>query len=399
MKLYNPILWLIVATLSTQTLWSASTPMTDEVVKANNAFAIDLYAQLAKEPGNLVLSPFSIDTALAMSYAGARGETARQMAGVLHLPNGDTNVHACFKTLLNELNNTNALCCQLVMANALWAQKGYPFLPSFQQFLVSQYNTTLNAMDLGWPHGFDPRKAAAERKQINEWVEIKTHDKIRGIVPPSLPDKYTRLILVNAIYFKGLWATPFDRKLTKDATFRVSAGESVSVPTMHVKAKLKYGGNDNIQVLGMPYRSNQLSMVILLPKKIDGLAELEKTLTVSSIEQQLQAASLQEVNVFLPKFKETSGYELAKPLKDLGMVDAFSDRADFSGITKEPIQHIEVFLHKACVDVDEEGTEATAATAVFFMDGTPVIFNADHPFLFLIRDDSTGIILEHFLFR
>jgi serpin B len=199
--------------------------------------------------------------------------------------------------------------------------------------------------------------------------------------------------LVNAIYFKGLWVTPFYKKLTKDAPFHISAGESVSVPTMHAKAELKYGENDDLRVLEMPYRSNRLSMVILLPKKNDGLAELEKTLTVSGIEQLLQAGSLQEVNVSLPKFKATSGFDLKKPLEDLGIVDAFSGKADFSGITDPSDLFIEAALHKAYVAVDEEGTEATAATAVSFANSASVIFNADHPFLFLIRHNPTGAIL------
>jgi serpin B len=371
----------------------AATAVDGEVIKANNAFAIDLYSQLAKQPGNLVVSPFSIDAALTMAYAGARGNTAQQMADVLHFANGDTNIHARLSALLQDLRDTNTLGCQLDIANALWAQKRYPFLPSFQQFLVSQYNATLNAMDLGWP-GFDPRKAEAARKQINESVAGQTHDKITEIVPKVLPDEYTRLILVNAIYFKGLWATPFDKKLTKDAPFHVSAEKSVSVPTMRIKAELKYSENDNLQVLGMPYRSNQLSMVILLPKKSDGLAELEKTLTVSDIEQLLQAGSLQEVNVSLPKFKETSGFDLKKALQDLGMVDAFLiKKADFSGISDPSDLFIEAILHKAYVSVDEEGTEAAAATAFFIASSMSVMFNANHPFLFLIKDNSTSAIL------
>jgi serpin B len=163
---------------------------------------------------------------------------------------------------------------------------------------------------------------------------------------------------------------------------------------MHTKAELKYGENDDLRILEMPYRSNRLSMVILLPNKNDGLAELEKTLTVSGIEQLLQTGSSQEVNVSLPKFKETSGFELTKPLKDLGMVDAFSENiANFSGITDPSDLFIEAILHKAYVIVDEEGTEAAAATAIFFADSVPVMFNADHPFLFLIKDNSTGAIL------
>jgi serpin B len=389
MKLRHPILWLVATVLSAQTLWSEPILATNDIVKANNAFAMDLYSQLAKHPGNLVVSPFSIDTALTMAYAGARGNTAKQMADVLHFANGDTNVHARLSALLKDLRDTNTLGCQLDIANALWAEQRYPFLPSYLAFLHDQYDASLNQFE---PVAFDAAKKAALRKQINSWVESKTHDKIKEIVPPSLPSDDTRLILVNAIYFKGLWSTPFDKKLTKDTRFHVSSEKSVSVPTMHIEAKFKYGENDDFQLLEMPYRSNRLSMVILLPKKNDGLAKLENTLTVSSIEQLLQTGGSQEVYVSLPKFKETSGFELTKPLKELGMVDAFLiNKADFSGITDPSSLFIEAILHKDYVVVDEEGTEAAAATAVFFANSAPVIFNANHPFL--IKDNSTSTIL------
>jgi serpin B len=390
MKFNRLILWTIATILSVQPLKAEPASAVNQIAKANNAFAIDLYKNLAKEPGNLVVSPFSVDTALTMAYAGARGNTAKQMAAVLHFANGDTNVHARLSALLKDLRDTNTLGCQLDIANALWAEQRYPFLPSYLVFLHDQYDASLNQFE---PVVSDPAKKAALRKQINSWVESKTHNKIKEIVPLSLPSDYTRLILVNAIYFKGLWATPFHKKLTKDALFHVSAGESVSVPIMHAKAELKYGENDDLRVLEMPYRSNRLSMVILLPKKNDGLADLEKTLTISGIEQLLQTGSLQEVNVYLPKFKATSRFDLKKPLEDLGIVDAFSGKADFSGITDPSDLFIEAALHKAYVAVDEEGTEATAATAVSFANSASVIFNADHPFLFLIRHNPTGAIL------
>ena len=388
----RPIHILIMLALSVHTVRSELTPETKAIAKANNAFVVDLYKTLAKEPGNLVVSPFSIDTVLMMAYAGARSNTAKQMADVLHLTSGDTNVHARLSALLKDLRDTNTIGCQLDIANALWAEQGYGFLPSYLAFLHEQYDTSLNQFE---PVAWDSVKKAALRKQINSWVEGKTHDKIKEIIPPSLPNDDTHLILVNAIYFKGLWAAPFDKKLTKDAAFHVSVGKSVSVPTIHLTTQLKYGETDDLRVLEMPYRYNRLSMVILLPKKNDDLADLEKTLSISDIEQLFQTGSSQEVNVSLPKFKETSGFELTKPLKDLGMVDAFSSatNADFSGITYPSRLFIQAIFHKAYVAVDEEGTEAAAATAVFMADSISVMFNADHPFLFLIKDNSTGTIL------
>jgi serpin B len=396
MRLHHPILGLVVITLSTQILWSAPTPISNEVVKANNAFALDLYALLAKQPGNLILSPFSIDTALAMIYAGARGETARQIAEVLHLPNGNTNIHAGFSTLLKELNNTNASGCQFISANALWAQQGYPFLEPFQNLLRDQYGTSLHQTDLtGWPRGFNPAKAAVARKLINDWMASLTHDKIRELIPPTLPDMYTQLILVDAIWFKGLWAIPFNKTLTKNALFHVGSEESVSAPTMHVRGDFNYAENEDLQILELPYFSNRLSMVFFLPKKSDGLSELEKTLTASRIEQLHKTGSLEEVNVSLPKFKETSEFDLKEPLQTMGMRGAFSgDANDFSGITTVKPFFVEAAIHKAYVDVDEEGTKAAAATGLIVPSGgIPVDFNADHPFLFLIRHNATGAIL------
>lgn len=400
MKLHYSILWLIATALLTQSLRSEPAPIADKVVRANNAFALDLYAQLAKQPGNLVLSPFSIDTVLAMSYAGARGQTARQIAEVLYLPSENTNVHVGFATLLNALNHTNMVGCQFLSANSLWAQQGYPFLQPFQTCLKDQYDSTLNQIDLtGWPHEFDPAKAAAARKQINAWVETKTHDKIKEILPPRLPGSHTRLILVNAIWFKGLWAHPFDKMQTKSAPFHIGSKKSVSAPTMHVTDYFCYIENDALQVLELPYLSNQLSMVIFLPKKSDGLSELEKTFTVSDVGQlpKISKTYHPEVTVSLPKFTETSECDLKEPLQTMGMRDAFlEDDADFSGITTMKPFFVEAAIHKAYVDVNEEGTEAAAATQLSITDsdhGAPVAFNADHPFLFLIRHNPTGAIL------
>jgi serpin B len=396
MKLHYLILWLIVTALSIQNLLAEPTMVTTDVAKANNAFAFDLYKNLAKQPGNLVVSPFSIDTALAMSYAGARGETARQMAGVLHLPKGDTNVHACFKTLLKELNETNVTGCQLEMANSLWAQRGFPFLKPYQELLRDDYSASLNAIDLtGWPNEFNPSIAAAARKQINDWVAERTRNKIIEILPPSLPGPDTLLILVNGVSFKGTWVTQFDKAKTTDSPFHPKPGEEVSVPTMHTKGHFRYGGNETLEVLELPYVSNRFSMIILLPfdyLKLQ-LADIEKTLTPALIEQLRQKCVNQEVVVSLPRFKLGSDFDLKKPLKVMGMESAFDEGADFSGITLEKPFFIEAALHKACVDVDEAGTEAAAATAVSFKLKGISAFVADHPFLFLIRDNKTGIIL------
>ena len=368
--------------------------MTDDIVRANNAFALDLYAQLAKQPGNLVLSPFSVDTTLAMAYAGARGRTAQQIAKALYLPGETTNVHAGYAALLRTLNQGNLPGCQFLAANSLWAQQGYRFLQPFQMCLKDQYGSSLNQVDLtGWPHAFDPAKAAAAREQINAWVKTKTHDKINEIVPPNLPGPSTRLFLVNAVWFKGLWAQPFDRSDTENAPFHISLDRSVSVPTMHVTGHCRYGRNEDVEVLELPYLSNQVSMVILLPRKSDDLADFEKTFTVSGT-RRLPEMTGTEVSVALPKFKAAAEFDLAEPLLTMGIKDAFSEaNADFSGITTVKPFFIEAALHKAYVDVNEVGTEAAAATGAVWAAAEPYPFNADHPFLFMIRHNPTGAIL------
>jgi len=369
----------------------------ERLVTANNAFTIDLFKQLAQQPGNVIVSPFSVDTALLMAYAGARGETAAQMAGVLHLSNGDASVHSACAALLKHLNRENDGNNQLLVANSLWAQRGYLFEKPFQMLLHSNYDASLNILDLtGWPGDFDPAKAAAARDKINGWVSAQTRGKINTILPPALPDADTRLILANAVYFKGFWAVSFNKDDTKNSPFYVGSGQTVSVPAMHKTETCLYTENTGLQMLEMPYRSGRLSMEILLPKAKDGLAALEQTLTLEQIGQLRQTSFSTEINISLPKFKETSQFDLVKPLEDLGMKDAFGD-ADFSGITPATPFYIEAVLHKAYVSVDEAGTEAAAATAVAFADkaapAPPREFNADHPFLFWIRDNETGAIL------
>ena len=373
-----------------------STSAASDLANANNAFAIDLYKNLAKEPGNLVVSPFSIDTALTMAYAGARGQTVSQMAKVLHLFTGNDNVHSEFATLLKELNRTNVTGCQLEIANSLWAQKGYPFLKPFQELLRNDYNTSLNEIDLtGWPNEFNPAIAAAARKLINDWVAERTRNKILEILPPRLPEPETRLILVNGVSFKGTWVTQFDKAKTTDSEFYLSSGEKISVPTMRLTSHFRCAGTETLQVLELPYISNRFSMIILLPFEYLNLklADVEKTLTPALIEQLRQKCQSQELDVRLPRFKLGSDFDLMKPLQVMGMEFAFDERADFSRITQSKPFFIEAVLHKACVDVDEAGTEAAAATAVSFKLGGPSIFIADHPFLFLIRDNKTGVIL------
>lgn len=364
---------------------------------ANNAFGTELYSQLALAKGNLFFSPSSIETALAMTYAGARGDTAQQMAKVLHLPEG-VEVHKGLAAFFRELNAEKGADgkprrFQLTVANALWGQKEYKFLPEFLTLVKDNYGAGLEEVDF-----IRAREAAA--RTINAWVEGKTNNKIKNLVLPDALTSLTRLVLTNAIYFKGNWARQFDKKLTKDEPFHLSPEKEVQTPMMNIKSKYGYGEGDGYQVLKMLYAGDELSMVILLPKKNDGLAELEKSLTEENLTKWISGIREREVIVAMPRFKMEARFELGDTLTKMGMADAFSEtKADFSGMTGKKDLYIARVIHKAFVDVNEEGTEAAAATAVIMATKSamvrpkPLVFRADHPFLFLIRHEKSGAIL------
>lgn len=370
------------------------------VVQGNNAFALELYAKLQGENGNLFFSPYSISTALAMTFAGARGQTATQMADVLHFPVG-TEVAGLnrqqfaseFGKLVKDLNSRGESgVYELNVANALWGQKGYGFLATFLELVEKHYGGRLNEVDF-------VGATEAARQTINAWVEKKTNDKIKNLIAKGVLDFMTRLVLTNAIYFKGNWAQQFKEDRTKEAPFTLSDGQKVNVPLMNQTTKYGYMETDALQGLELPYVDDELSMIVLLPKEFDGLGELEKSLTLENLSQWQSKLRKREVVVSIPKFKLTCQFSLASVLKAMGIKDAFSRSADFSGMNGKRDLFISAVIHKAYVDVNEEGTEAAAATAVVMRltsigpADRPPVFRADHPFLFLIRDNQSGSIL------
>lgn len=360
----------------------------------NNQFSIEMYSKLAEaEKGNLFFSPYSISTALGMVYAGARGNTEAEMAKALHFGMSQEQLHPTFGQIIDTLNNLpKEDGNELNVANALWAQKGYKFLDDFLAVTKTNYQAALEELDY---------QADVElcRKTINGWVEKKTNEKIKNLIPAGVLDKGTRLVLTNAIYFKGKWMDEFDKNATKDEAFNFADGTKADVPMMNRKGKYGYYSEEGFQLLEMPYAGKNLTMVILLPDKIDGIIELEKNLTSEKLSEWLGKIRSPEVIVSVPRFKTESSFSLADMLTALGMKEAFSPYADFSGMTGGKDLYISAVLHKAYVDVNEEGTEAAAATGVVMElkavrhPEKPVIFKADHPFLFLIRDKNTGSIL------
>ena len=362
------------------------------VVKGNNAFAFDLYGRLREKEGNLFLSPYSFSTALGMTYAGARGNTKTEMAKVLRFGMLDEQLHGSFGSLISDLNDRQkSKAYQLTVANALWLQKGYPFHDAFLALTKDHYEAGLENVDYS-------RATEAARQTINQWVERKTNDKIKDLIKPGMLNRLTRLVLTNAIYFKGSWAEEFDKKRTRERPFTMLNGKKGQVSMMSRTDRFKYGKGDGFQILELPYKEEELSMVVFLPDAVDGLAALEGKLNAENVEKWTKGMRKRRVYVGLPKFKMTVQFGLKDVLSSMGMIDAFlGNKADFSGMTNVERLFISAVIHKAYVDVNEEGTEAAAATAVVMEGGAmpaPLpVFRADHPFFFMIRDNLTGSVL------
>lgn len=367
-----------------------------QVVKGNTQFGLELFGRLREKEGNLFFSPYSISTALAMTYAGARTETAAEMASTLHFTLPGEQLHPAFGQIIKQINGDGKKHgYQLTTANALWGQKGYPFLADFLTLTKASYGAGLNEVDFASA----PEQA---RQTINAWVEKETQDRIKELLPPGIITPFTRLVLTNAIYFKGDWASRFKKDLTRSEPFLLSADTRVQTPLMHQTREFGYHDAGTFQILEMPYVGKELSMVVLLPKKVAGLADLEKGLSADRLNAWLKQLHTEEVVVTLPKFKTTAEFSLADQLKALGMKRAFGEEAaDFSGLNggKESL-YIAAVIHKAFVEVNEEGTEATGATGVIVAKPTsaPIprptpVFRADHPFLFLIRDTRSDSVL------
>ena len=380
------------------------------MVKSGNDFAWKLYLKLAGEDGNLFFSPGSIHTALAMTYAGARGNTARQMFDVLSFPvqaaepspaaaTGPASrpskpapwpqgrVHKACGYLFSRLNTGRRKGYEIYLANALWGQKGYPWLENFLATTRANYGAGLREVDF-------VKQTEKARKTINNWVEKQTREEITELIAKNILTKLTTLVLTNAIYFKGDWASKFKTARTRDEPFKISPERSVKVPMMNQTAKFGYTRTKLAQVLRMPYAGEDVSMIIFLPTKPDGLSAVEKQLTQTGAEDALGKLREQRVSVSIPKFKLTWRAELKETLQSMGMTDAFVyGEADFSGMAGTRDLFITHVIHKAFVQVDEEGTKAAAATAVVVDRSGPASFRADHPFLFLIRHEETGAIL------
>lgn len=378
-----------------------------------NDFAQRFFAQVASESdGNLFFSPLSIHTALSMTYAGARGDTATQMREVLafqYAPDEGAE-HAAYRQLLEALNDAPQTTFDavedgqrttverpvydLVVANRLWGQKGLGWDPGYIALTRNEYLAGLEEVDF-------TSNAEGARQAINQWVEETTRERIKDLVPAGAIDALTRLVLANAIYFKANWADEFDERGTQDAPFHLADGSSVEVPTMHQSETFAYAETSDWQALNLAYEHNALSMLVVLPANKEGALEATQTqLASGELLDALESMNRTRVQVWLPKFSITQDLNLGGSLQAMGMPLAFSDRADFSGMTPDAELSISSALHKAFIEVDEKGTEAAAATAIVMSltsmpveQEPPKVFRADRPFLFLIRHNASGAIL------
>jgi serpin B len=325
-----------------------------------------------------------------MTYAGARGQTADQMQKTLHFALGQERLHPAFHELIGQLGGAGqARKYQLTVANRLWGQKDYGFLPEFVQLSEARYGAGLKEVDF-----IQAREEA--RQAINAWVQEQTRDKIKELIQPGILTVDTRLVLTNAIYFKAAWRRPFSPKSTAPGPFQVSPDTRVQVPMMHGGVRTNYFQGEGFEALELPYEQHDLSMVVLLPQA-GGLAEFEKKLTAANLSAWQRKLTDHQVDTALPKFKVTAEIMLKPVLQKLGMALAFDrERADFSGMATRERLFISQVIHKAFVDVNEAGTEAAASTAVVMerlSAPPPATFRADRPFVYLLRDNRTGAIL------
>jgi len=376
------------------------------LVDGNTEFTFDLYRELKDSEGNFFFSPYSISTALAMTYAGARGETEQQMADTLYFTLPQERLHAAFSVLENSIKErgraiTTVLSPEgetiqeevdgfrLNIANALWGQKDYSFLQDFLDLLQAYYGSGLNTLDF-------INEPEESRLAINQWASEQTEGRIEDIIPPGVIDAFTRLVLANAIYFNAHWQHQFSESATHDGVFHLLDGDNVNVPMMHQEEQFDYAEGDNYQAIRLPYLGNEFAMTVLLP--VEGQFEdFDNSLDAQILKDITSKFESQRVALTLPRFQFESSFQLNQALSDMGMPNAFSGGADFSGMTGNTDLFIGSVLHKSFVAVDEEGTEAAAVTAVIMVLSAPppatFNFTADRPFIFLIQDIETESIL------
>jgi serpin B len=365
-----------------------------DISEANNEFAISLYKKIGDEEKNIVFSPYSISSALAVTYAGAKGNTAREMAEVLWFPEDQESFHPGYKMFTDSIQLTGIeKGTELRIANALWVQDEYKLRQDFLELADSCYKAKAENVNFK-----KPEELELTRQKINRWVEKITNDKIRDLIPQGVLKEVTRLVITNAIWFNGNWSDPFDKSNTSSSLFNINSTNSVNTDFMHQKSYAGYYEDEEVQALELVYKGNKKSMIIILPKEIDGWKLIGRILTPERLSIISKGMEDKEVEMAIPKFTYDSQFNLKQTLVLMGMKEPFSDEADFSGMTDANDLKIDEVIHKAFIEVNESGTEAAAATAVIMvlksaLQEESIRFTANHPFIYFIMDKSTGTII------
>lgn len=364
------------------------------LVEANSRFAFDLYHQLKQQKGNIFFSPYNISTAFAMVSVGARGKTMTEMDQVLYYSKDTiSSLESLNQLLLTERNEMARDSSRLITANALWVQEDFPLVPEYQEIVQNNFKAVVRSVDF-------KKQPVNVVQMIDEWVAKNTNDKITHLLTTQDVSSQTRLVLTSAIYMKGSWVHAFDLKRTTREPFHLNEQYSKQVEMMHTSVNYPLLVEQSFTMLEMPYVSqsagSRLSLIILLPKQVDGIYELEKDLTFENYTNWIGRLKMQKVNLSMPRFRIEDRIDLKEAMVELGMTDAFNARANFSGISSKPL-YINTAIHQTFIEVDEKGTEAAAATAIGMnltaSFSEPYNFVANHPFLFLIVDKNTKTIL------
>lgn len=364
------------------------------LVDGNTQFAFDFYRQINTGDDNIIFSPISLSLALSMTISGARGSTRDEMLQALSLSSLGEELHPSFNALLHAIEASEASKppadetgspFNLNIANAIWSQKGADFEGDFLDGLAVNYGAGIHEVDY-------MQDVATARQAINQWIANETENKIPKLIPDNVLDTSTRLVLANAIYFKGSWAFPFSEGGTRKSPFTLLNGKTIDVDMMSLSnAMLPYSQQDGFQLVALPYLSRDFSMLVILPD-VGRFVDIEAGLSVEQLQTAVNAMETTQLALSMPKFDFETGVNAVPPLKSLGMLSAFSN-ADFSGISKTMGLFISDVLQKATITVDEKGTEAAAATMVAMQESMPGELLIDHPFLFTIRHEPTGSIL------
>jgi serpin B len=374
-----------------------------QIIEHSNKLALQLYGELRKKPGNLVLSPYGVSASLAMLLAGADGRTREEIRSLLAVSaNEEHALHAAHGDLLGWLTTGHdSRPHRLDIASAIFTQHDQDPLLSYVKLLEAHYATRPHLVDF-------VSQPATARKVINDWAAEKTRDKIREVVSPEEVSSLTRLVLANALYFKGPWKHAFKPSRTESEPFHLSPDKKIDVPLMHQTEEFGYAHEDKVRVVVMPYRGDELSIALILPDELDGLAALEERIDDAALSRWLAAAakSVVRLPISIPRFKFENAHDLEAALKRLGLLTAFdptaADLSRIDGVRPTPANagdrlFVDRIRQRALIDVNEEGTEAAAVTVTTTTTEKgkrdAPSFRADHPFLFLIRENSTGLIL------